>query len=159
NITVPDQTRLTLDVFLRADDVYIYGIRNREPVRIQDGLQERETEFYFADAHLPPEIPSMHRRPSDGQRPDDVPAEIPMHRRPPSDGQRPKPQRRVLGFSGPYIDLGSYANLSINRGTITAALTQLAHWHLTQEISNRDNERRQPTSEARHLLLLILMIS
>jgi hypothetical protein len=44
-------------------------------------------------------------------------------------------------------------------GSITAALTQLARWRRDQEISNRDKETSQPTSEARHLQPLILMIS
>jgi len=125
NMTVPDQPGLTLDVFLRLDDVYIYGIGNRE------------SEFYF----------------------NDTPSELLFKQRPLSDGLRIKDNQRLLGFGGHYSNLGSYANLSINRGTITAALTQLARWRRDQEISNRDKETSQPTSEARHLQLLILMIS
>jgi ribosome inactivating protein len=74
-------------------------------------------------------------------------------------GLRIMGDQRLLGFGGHYSNLGSYADQSINRGTITAALTQIAHWRQDQEISNRSKETSQPTSEARHLLLLILMIS
>jgi hypothetical protein len=113
SITVPDQPGLTLDAFLRVDNLYVFGIRSRHAA------------FYFNDAT----------------------------------GLRIMGNQRLLGFGGHYSNLGSYADLSINRGTIAVALTQIAHWRQDQEISNRGKETSQPTSEARHLLLLILMIS
>jgi ribosome inactivating protein len=134
-IEVPDQHSLTLDAYLRPDDVYIYGIGNRE------------SEFYF----------------------NDTPAALLSKFRALSDGVRLKDNQRILGFGGHYKDMGSYARnfvaadagdgIRINRGTIIAALTQLARWQKRQEISNREEETLRATSEARHLQLLILMIS
>ena len=134
-MTVPGQPGLTLDAFLRPDDLYIYGIRNRQ------------AEFYF----------------------NDTPSALLFKHRPLSDGLRIKDNQRLLGFGGHYSNLGSYARnfvaagagngVPINRGSITAALTQLARWRQDQEISNRDKETSQPTSEARHLQLLTLMIA
>lgn len=116
-ISVPDQPGLIIDAFVRVDNLYMFGIRNRH------------TAFYFNDTAA---------------------------------GARLIGSQRLLGFSGHYIDLGSYTHLTINRGTIVAALTQLAHWGRDQEISNRRQDRSgvpQQSGEARHLLLLILMIS
>ena len=115
-ITVPNQSDLALNAFLRIDDLYIFGVENRHAT------------FYFND----------------------------------TPGLKLIANQRLLGFGGHYNDLGSYASLTINRGAIIAALTQIAHWRKDQEISNRRKDRTdapQQTGEARHLLLLILLIS
>jgi hypothetical protein len=70
--------------------------------------------------------------------------------------------QRLLGFSGHYNDLGDYAGLSITRGSINAAITQLAQWHRDTLISNKEKDRfgeQQLTSAGRHLLMLILIVS
>jgi hypothetical protein len=113
---VPEQPALAVDAFMRVDNLYIFGLQNRQGV------------FYFNDTA----------------------------------GLKLIGNQRLFGFGGHYNDLGSYADLAINRGTIAAALNQIAHWRRDQEISNRRKDRigvPQQTGEARHLLLLILMIS
>lgn len=113
---VPDQPALSVEAFLRVDNLYIFGLRNQHGV------------FYFND----------------------------------NAGLKLIANQRLLGFSGHYSDLGSFADLVISRSTIATALTQIAHWRLTQEISNRRKGQYgipQQSGEARHLLMLILMIS
>jgi hypothetical protein len=70
--------------------------------------------------------------------------------------------QRLLGFSGHYSELGDYGALSISRGAITAAITQLSRWRRDTAITNKEKDRfgvQQLTAAARHLLMLILMVS
>jgi hypothetical protein len=70
--------------------------------------------------------------------------------------------QRLLGFTGHYNDLGDYGGLTVTRGAIEAAITQLGQWRRDSEITNKQKDRsgqQQLTATARHLLILVLMVS
>jgi Ribosome inactivating protein len=111
----PDLPEVSVDAFLRLDDLYLYGVRNRH------------AEFYFADS-----------------------------------GPKLIGNQQLLGFTGHYNDLASYIDIAVNRGTITAAITQISQWRRADAITSRRKDRygvNHPTSEVGHLLILILMTS
>lgn len=111
----PDLPEVSVDAFIRTDDLYLYGVQNRHAA------------FYFKDS-----------------------------------GLKLIGNQQLLGFTGHYKHLGSYADLILNRGTITAAIGQISHWRSAGAVTSRRKDRygvNHPTSEAGHLLILILMIS
>ncbi len=70
--------------------------------------------------------------------------------------------QQLLGFTGHYNDLGSYADLTLDRGAITAAIDQISRWRSADAVTSRQKDRfgvNHPTADARRLMILILMIS
>jgi hypothetical protein len=68
----------------------------------------------------------------------------------------------LLGFTGHYNDLGSYAALAVTAATIENAIANISRWHPTTALTSRVKDRygqNQITPEMGYLLLLILMVS
>lgn len=110
----PDLPGSYIDAFLRASDLYVFGIGNRH------------AEFYFKDYR----------------------------------GAKLIGNQQVLGFTGHYNDLGSYAALSVDRSAINTAISQLSYWRRAGDIANKQKDRcgaQQLTPAARHLMIAILV--